>query len=78
VIESRQEQEIFLFPELSNQVLDPPSFLVSGYRNSFPRVTGSSRDTDHSPVSSFEVKNEFALMALTGTTLLFFNFTRLS
>ena len=76
MIESRQGQEIPT-PQLSSQVLDPPN-LVSGYRNSFPLITGSSHDDDHSPVSSFEVKNEFAVMAWTGSTLTFFNFTRLS
>lgn len=71
MFESRQGQAIFLFPGLSSQVLDPPSLLVSGYRNSFPLVTGSGRDADHSLLSSFEVKNEFAVVAWTGTPLIF-------
>jgi hypothetical protein len=71
VFESRQWQEIFLFPELSRQVLDPPSLLVSGYRNSFPRATGSRRDADDSPLSSIEVNDELAVMSWRGTTLPF-------
>lgn len=71
MFESRQGQEIFLFHELSSQVLALPRLLVNGYRNSFPRATGSRREADHSPLSSIEVNDEFAVMSWTGTTLPF-------
>ena len=60
---------IFLFSETSRRILGPHSPLLSGYRSSFPGVKLSGHDADHSPLSSDEVKNVYASMAGTGTTL---------
>jgi hypothetical protein len=69
VFESPQGQEIFLFSETSRRNLGPHSPLLSGYRSSFPGVKLSGHDADHSPLSSDEIKNVYASMAGTGTTL---------
>jgi hypothetical protein len=49
----------FLWPLCPDRLWGPPSFLYNGYRGSFPwGKARPGRDTDHSPTSSAEVKNE--------------------
>jgi hypothetical protein len=46
-------------PKRPDRLWGPPSLLLKGYWGSFPEVTWSVREVNHSPPSSAEVKNEW-------------------
>ena len=58
-------RQIFSYLKHPVRLWDPPSLLFIGYQGSFPGVKRSGIDTDYSPPSSGEVKNEWSYTSVT-------------
>jgi len=54
------EFEDFPFPKLPHHLWDLPSLPLNAYRGSFREINGPGLESDHSPTSSAEVKNEWS------------------
>jgi hypothetical protein len=63
----RQGQEIFSCPQRPDQLCGSPSLLSNGYRGMAPEVERPGCETDHSPPSDNEIKNEGAIPPLPRT-----------
>ena len=55
--ESPYTKRFFSSPKRPDLLWAPPSILLTGYRNSFPGIKRPGREVNHSPPSSFAVKN---------------------
>jgi hypothetical protein len=56
---SGRGKRLFSSAELTDQLWEPSCLVFDGYKVYFPGVKRPGRETDHSPTSSAEVKNEF-------------------
>ena len=62
VVENRQEQEIFLFPNRSDRLWSP-RFLFSGYQGCFLGLKRPGGDVDQSSPSCTKIRNEWSYIS---------------
>jgi hypothetical protein len=57
---SGTSKRLFSSAERTNQLCEPSRLVFDGYKVYFPGIKRAGRETDHSPTSSSEVKNEWS------------------